>query len=268
MDAHELLGVLDRPIAYHRCFVAVAGSVAGAVFLSQLVYWARRVPDGREGWLWKTGREWETETGLRRAEQEASRKKLCALGIVDERLTGIPARLHFRLNANKLASLLSSTNLDAASAKLDCRNAANLDAAKPQTNTGTTHFITQLLPRGGGGDLVFPLLRAEERAAIADMVACLSAMTAQQILDELAGNIRAGTIRKTASTLARELVRRAKADTFRPELGLVVAAERAAKAEATARNAAEATRHDARTPQAAATGLVAAKAAVGLRGTP
>lgn len=226
MDAPELLGVLDRPIAYHRCFVAVAGSVAGAVFLSQLVYWARRVPEGRE-WLWKTGREWEAETGLRRAEQEAARKKLCALDILEERLTGIPARLHFRLNTNKLASLLNSTNLDGESAKLDCRNAANLDAAKPQTNTDTTHGITPLPPCGGGGELVYPLLRAEERTAIADMVACLPATTAQQILDELAVNIRAGTVRKTASALARELVRRAKAGTFCPDLGLTVAAERA-----------------------------------------
>lgn len=260
MDAHELLGVLDRPIAYHRCFVAVAGSVAGAVFLSQLVYWARRVPNSRDGWLWKTGREWETETGLRRAEQEASRKKLCALGIIEERLTGIPARLHFRLNANKLASLLNSTNLDAESAELDCRTPANLDAAKPQTNTGTTQVITPL-PPCGGGELAYPLLGAEERTAIATMMAkaCLSTTTAQQILDELAGNIRAGSIRKTASALARELVRRARANTFRPELGLVVAAERKTKAENSWKFAEDAKRNTSRNPQAAAKGLAEAR---------
>lgn len=120
-----------------------------------------------------------------------------------------------------------------------------------------------LYPPPGCGGLIYPLLAAEERTAIAGMVACLPTTTAQHILDELAGNIRAGKIRKTASALARELVRRAKAGTFRPELGLAVATERAAKAEATA--TAEAARHDTpRDPQVAAAGLVAAKAAVGL----
>lgn len=126
-----------------------------------------------------------------------------------------------------------------------------------------------LYPPHGGGELVYPLLDAAERTAIMAMVDSLSFPPAQQILDELAGNIRAGAIRKTASALARELVRRTKAGTFRPELGLAVAAERAAKAKAAAQKAAEAARRDTpRDPLVSAAGLEAVKVAMGLRTAP
>lgn len=123
-------------------------------------------------------------------------------------------------------------------------------------------------PGNGGGELIYPLLAAEERTAIADMVACLPTTNAQQILDELAANIRRNAIRKTASALARELVRRAKAGTFRPELGLTIAAERAAKAEAEKHKAAEATRRNTgRNPAKAAKSLAEARSIIGMRGT-
>lgn len=120
-----------------------------------------------------------------------------------------------------------------------------------------------LYPPHGGGELVYPLLDAAERTAISAMVASLPIPVAQELVDEVAGNIRAGAIRKSAAALARELVRRAKAGTFRCELGLAIAEERAAKADQKA-----ARRDPPRSPQAAAAGLLSAKAAVGMGDAP
>jgi len=91
----------------------------------------------------------------------------------------------------------------------------------------------------GGEELLWPILAIEERAAIAEMVASLAVEEAQQILDEVAGNIQAGTIRRSASALARELVKRTKAGTFRPDLGGAVAGARTVRAVAAAEKAAE-----------------------------
>jgi hypothetical protein len=92
--------IFDRPIAFHREFVSVAG-ITGAVMLSQAVYWSKRTED-KKGWFYKTRKEWEEETGLSRQEQETARKKLCKTGVLEEVRKGIPARLFFRVNYNKL----------------------------------------------------------------------------------------------------------------------------------------------------------------------
>jgi hypothetical protein len=49
--SHEdLRTILTRPIAFHRLFADIGGSVGGGVFLSQLYYWSERTVDP-EGWL-------------------------------------------------------------------------------------------------------------------------------------------------------------------------------------------------------------------------
>ena len=70
----QLLQLLDRPIAFHRCFVTLTGSVTAALMLSQALYWQRRCKEP-EGWWYKTLEEWTEETGLNRRETEAARIK-------------------------------------------------------------------------------------------------------------------------------------------------------------------------------------------------
>lgn len=72
--------LFGRPIAFHRCFVKVTGSVHAALMLSQAIYWLNpeRQGQGRgkdSGWFWKTRDEWEEELGLSR-ERETARKQL------------------------------------------------------------------------------------------------------------------------------------------------------------------------------------------------
>lgn len=106
----SLIQLLDRPIAYQPSFAQLrAGKVkvgpVGAVLLSQFVYWHNRM-DG--AWLYKTRDQIAQETGLSRDEQETARKRLVAIGVLDEQLRGVPATMHFKINVECLEMLLLS----------------------------------------------------------------------------------------------------------------------------------------------------------------
>ena len=153
---------LDRPIAYHRVFVVITGTVAGAVYLSQAVYWEKRKKD--KEWWYKISSEWQDETGLKRGDQDASRKKLEDLGVMETRNFGVPQKKHFKLNLDRLnfilelisekeisnckilqTELLNITNCDAKDSNSDCdkqqhvlQETAVQNATPLQTNTKTT----------------------------------------------------------------------------------------------------------------------------------
>ncbi len=157
-----LIQLLDRPIAYNPAFANLrsgkvkSGPVA-AVFLSQIVYWHNRM-DG--GWLYKTQADIASETALTRDEQETARKRLVALGVLEERRRGVPATMHYRINTERLEALLLETikpvkkvaqdktrmrhsqNVETPqsglvqSRKLDCGDAANKNVDMPQTSMG------------------------------------------------------------------------------------------------------------------------------------
>jgi hypothetical protein len=149
-----IIDLLDRPIAYHRCFVTLTGSVTAAVLLSQAVYWSRRTGAGNDGWFWKTGADWEEETGLTRYEQEGARKILRSIGFWEEEKRGIPARLWFRLDLNQLERGL---NIAQTSMRKTSKQAsgkpANRQAENQQTiSENTTETTTP--PPPAGGDLL------------------------------------------------------------------------------------------------------------------
>jgi len=132
--AIELL--TDRPVAYHPILAKSCGGVAAALFLSQLLYWTGR---GKlaDGWVWKSADDMEDETGLTRNEQETARKKLKALGILEEKLKGVPATLHYRVDFDALEKALQlvekcQSSL-AKSDKLDSGISPNLVGEKRQT---------------------------------------------------------------------------------------------------------------------------------------
>lgn len=102
------LRLLDRPIAFHRCFIDLTGSVTAALFLSQAVYWQKRLPEKPDDWWHKNRADWTDETGLSRREQETARQILKRLGILEEQRTGVPARLMYRVDQQKLSGLLNT----------------------------------------------------------------------------------------------------------------------------------------------------------------
>ena len=89
--------MFDRPIAFHRALVEMTGGVKPALMLGQLIYWSKRTKD-TDGWVYKTQKEWEEETGLTRREQDTARKLLKERGIIQEKLAKSPARIHYRIN--------------------------------------------------------------------------------------------------------------------------------------------------------------------------
>jgi hypothetical protein len=104
--------LLDRPIAFHRPLVTLTGSISAGLMLSQAIYWSKRTSD-KDGWFYKTRKDWEEETGLTRTEQDTARQRLRALGFWQEERRDVPAKLYFRINEETLQSrLLESCNLE------------------------------------------------------------------------------------------------------------------------------------------------------------
>jgi len=160
----SLIQLLDRPIAYQPAFAQLrAGKVksgpTAAVLLSQLVYWHNRM-DGE--WMYKTREDIKKETGLSRDEQETARKRLIALGVLQEELRGVPATLHYKINSERLEQLLLAPDRvesqmgaipptrKRGSRQLDGGNAPSKKAATPPTSGGES------LQQAGGDPANFP----------------------------------------------------------------------------------------------------------------
>lgn len=92
--------LLDRPIAYHRVFVTLTGSVKAAILLSQAMYWQKRAKRN-DGWWYKTAEEWEEETGLSRRELETARRD-CEKYLKTD-LRDSPARLYWKVDEEVLS---------------------------------------------------------------------------------------------------------------------------------------------------------------------
>ena len=107
----RLWPLLGRPIAFHRRLVDLTGSIKASLMLSQAIYWMRHGKDIRQhdGWFFKTMEQWHWETGLSRHEQLGARARLRELNVLQERLQRLPATLHFRVNGEALAALLSES---------------------------------------------------------------------------------------------------------------------------------------------------------------
>ncbi|HBM7600278.1 primosomal protein I [Enterobacter bugandensis] len=159
-----LIKLFDRPIAYQPAFAQlrvgkVKSGPTAAVLLSQFVYWHNRM-DGE--WMYKTREDIKKETGLSRDEQETARKRLVALGVLQEDLRGVPATLHFRINTDRLEALLLAP--DRAESQMGAmpptrrrqprqlvgRIPANKMAATPPTSGGESH------QQAGGDPANFP----------------------------------------------------------------------------------------------------------------
>ncbi len=98
------LKLLDRPIAFHRCYVELCGNVTTALFLSQAVYWQGVVGEGR--WYYKTSKQWHDEIGISKKVQERCRKSLRDLGVLREERRGMPRKVHFQVDLEKMVTVL------------------------------------------------------------------------------------------------------------------------------------------------------------------
>lgn len=177
----NLIELLDRPIAFHRPFVELGLGISGALFLSQSLYWSRRT--NASGYFYKTQDEWESETGMSRREQETARRKLKSLGILEEKKQGVPCRVFYRINDEKLLALLDEkqqekqSNPDctkapnqyggmrqtrmAESDTLDCTNPPSSDGGSVQTKTETTQRLPETTNKKSTRTKIVPKSRLE-----------------------------------------------------------------------------------------------------------
>ncbi len=144
--------LFDRPIAFQRPFVDLGIGITGALMLSQCVYWHSRTSD-KHGWFYKSQADWEEETGMTRREQETARKRLQKAGFLEEARKGVPARLFYRVNVEKLeAALKSLSSSMAESANQECTGSAssmaesdNQECTKaPNSSVGKRQSITEI----------------------------------------------------------------------------------------------------------------------------
>lgn len=98
------------------------------------------------------------------------------------------------------------------------------------TEVGKGEQGPEALEGGGGGDWIFPKELSEDERRVAVQLLQPVNGQAQALLDELAGQIKAGTIRATPMAYLRGMVRKARAGEFTREQGERIAIDRAKRA--------------------------------------
>lgn len=101
---------LGPAVAYYPRLVDLTSGAKATILLCQLLYWTRtgRGVAERDGWFYKTAAQWTLETGLSRREQVTVRRDLVRLGVLEEKIAGIPAQLYFRVSLVRLEAWLGA----------------------------------------------------------------------------------------------------------------------------------------------------------------
>jgi hypothetical protein len=100
-------------VTYHIAVAEALDSVAAAIFAEQIAFWQ---PKSKDGWVFRSTEQIHEYTALKRVAQEGARKTLKKAGVMEEQRRGMPARLYYRLDIEKLTNLIVGTD------NQDCRN--------------------------------------------------------------------------------------------------------------------------------------------------
>ena len=101
-----VMAVFDIPVTFHRSLVGVTGSVTAALMLSQAIAWTETLTPDEGGWFTKSQDDWADATGLSRWEQETARRVLRDADFMEERKSGLPAKLWFRVRQAQISKAL------------------------------------------------------------------------------------------------------------------------------------------------------------------
>ena len=105
-----VMAVFDIPVTFHRSLVAVTGSVTAALMLSQAIAWTETLTPDEGGWFTKSQDDWADATGLSRWEQETARRVLRDADFMEERKSGLPAKLWFRVRQAQIWKALHAVS--------------------------------------------------------------------------------------------------------------------------------------------------------------
>lgn len=113
--------LLERPVAYHPVLAKAFKSVPAAAMLSQGIYWQQKSNDPN-GWFWVTADQWWEQTGVTEESQQTARKVLRNAGVWEEKLMGLPAKMHYRVNVETLVAVISGYLESGKQVAVDSRN--------------------------------------------------------------------------------------------------------------------------------------------------
>lgn len=98
--------VSQAPIAFHRSFVDITGSVLAALMLSAYMEQQELPHLDAGGWFEVDAFELEYRTGMSKAEQKAARKTLLGKGMIQERRIAFPARQELRVDFDAVSKAI------------------------------------------------------------------------------------------------------------------------------------------------------------------
>lgn len=103
----KLAKAVMRPRCVYPIFEAISGSGPAGVFLSQLLYWSDKgsLPDG---WIYKSYDEWRSETHISERDLDNARRVWGSMGIIEEKMWGMPRRLVYRINTEALTEAIQA----------------------------------------------------------------------------------------------------------------------------------------------------------------
>ena len=96
----------ERPIAYHRIYAEITGSVTAGLLLSQIAYWWFG-PAGKRP-FYKTDEDFMSELSLGLYELKGAKEKLKNLQLITMKRRGMPAKTYYSLEETRLLEQISS----------------------------------------------------------------------------------------------------------------------------------------------------------------
>ena len=159
----NVLSDIGYPVSYYARIGRAVGGAKPGILLCQLLYWTggkdgKRRGHNPDGWVYKSRSEILEETALTRREQETSRRKLRALGILEEKKEPHPHTyrevLYFRVDMAKLHEVYEAfwTGQDEVEELSPCQHETDLLSVRnvpqevrnvPPTTETTTESTTE-----------------------------------------------------------------------------------------------------------------------------
>jgi hypothetical protein len=99
-----LLEVLESPVAFHRIYAKITGSINAGLLLSQLCYWDRKM----QRVFWKTNADFANELGMSTWEFKTAKAMLVKAGFITVTRRGVPATSHYKVNKSAVLAQISS----------------------------------------------------------------------------------------------------------------------------------------------------------------
>jgi len=140
----------QKTVGFYPVIAKALGSAPAAIMVSQAFFWQYKAKFGSpvvidgEQYFSKTVAEWYEETSVTESAQRLARSILVKHGIMVEKLAGLPATMHFRVDINSLVAVINAYLSNGITV------AAKHGNRKPQiSRTGSGKFRQQEAANGG-----------------------------------------------------------------------------------------------------------------------